>query len=225
MTASASFTFTGAAGSLQKLQAITQGALVEATLDNLAGVQSVAWDIFSTDETGTSHTITTSGPKNSVAQLTAGPAGTAGILRCIVNGTITATAKWWVPASNGSEVGCVDETTQSDSVYHTAGIINQAIRNADTLTRTAIVAGGTHNAALYTVVRVDGTSPATINLPSASGHRGMIEIVEVRGGTSTIDIVPDGAEYVDSTGGTLASTAPFARIRLKSDGDAEWQVQ
>jgi hypothetical protein len=114
-TASAAFTFTGASGSLARLDASASASVV-ATLDNLAGVSSIAWSVYATDETGGTYTLVASGPSGSICTFTSGIAGTAGILQCTINGgvnpttgdvdaTMTKRAKWQVKTAAGYDIG------------------------------------------------------------------------------------------------------------------------
>jgi len=144
-TPSPAFTFSGGSGSLVKLQT-TAATSVSATLDSTSGVASVTWSVVGTDETRTlaSYTLTPSGSLGETVTLTSGAAGTAVILQCKVNGgingqtgavddSLTARAKFWVPATGtGLEVGCVGEDDESNSTHGWTGIINAAVRNVAT---------------------------------------------------------------------------------------------
>lgn len=126
---------------------VSAGSTVTATLDSTDGVRSVTWSVIGTDETRTaaSYTLTQSGSVGQTVELTAGAAGTAGILLCEINGginlqteqadaTTRATAKWYVPTSGGAEVGCVNEQLESDSTFGWTGIVNASARTASNAT-------------------------------------------------------------------------------------------
>jgi hypothetical protein len=142
---SPSFHF-AAQSALVKYSATAAGSVV-ATLDSLSGVRSVAWSVITTDDTDVaatrSATIITSGTLGSICTLTAGAAGTAGILRCVINGgindqteqpdaTYTAKAKFYVLTADGYEVICADEQLESNSTFGWAVPVNAAIRYAGT---------------------------------------------------------------------------------------------
>lgn len=195
-TASAAFTFDGAAGSLLKLST-TASATVTATIDSLDGVSTIAWSVASTDESMApgDYTLTTSGPKGSVVTLTSDAAGTAGILQCRINGGInpqtgaaeaayTKRAKWHVPTAGGLEVGCIDEAFESDPVYGTTGLINAAVRS---------VGGGSG------VTSVSGTAP----IVSSGGATPAISISAASGGAAGS---MSAAHYTLVNGATSSAT-------------------
>ncbi len=138
-TVSPAFTFSGVVTSLAK-KSVAAATSFSATLDSIAGVNSVAWSIVGTDETTTAgtYTLTPSGTKGETVTLTSAGAGTAGILSVTVNGGVdprtgsastdmTASAKFYVPLADGGEVGCVGETTQSSTFGWTL-FVNQMAR-------------------------------------------------------------------------------------------------
>ncbi len=122
----------------------TAGGTVVATLDSLSGVRTVAWSVVGTDDTDVvatrNATITPSGSLGSICTLTAGAAGTAGILKCTINGGIndqtgasdaaySATAKFYVPAATSSlEVVANGEQMESNSQFGWTLPVNAAIR-------------------------------------------------------------------------------------------------
>jgi len=197
-TASAAFTFDGAAGSLLKLSTTTASATVTATIDSLDGVSTIAWSVASTDESMApgDYTLTTSGPKGSTVEFTSDAAGTAGILQCRINGGInpqtgaaeaayTKRAKWYVPTAGGLEVGCIDEAFESDPVYGTTGLINAAVRS---------VGGGSG------VTSVSGTAP----IVSSGGATPAISISAASGGAAGS---MSAAHFSLVDGATSAATA------------------
>ena len=120
MAASPAFSM-NAGGSLAKLSIAASGAIT-ATLDSVVGVRSVAWSISRTDDTTTSgsYTLVQSGSVGQTVDFNAAGAGTAGILRCVINGGISnetdqpssttrAEAKFFVPTAGGDEVLVQDE--------------------------------------------------------------------------------------------------------------------
>jgi hypothetical protein len=123
----------------------------------------------STDETTdtTDYTLTPSGSVGQIVTFTAGAAGTAGILKCTINGGVdpatgevsaamTTTGKWFVPAANMLEVICVDEQMESNSTFGWTEPINAAIRQA---------AGGVGSG---TVTEVTVTAPLTVTSPTTT---------------------------------------------------------
>lgn len=144
MAVSAAFTFAGAAGSLQKL-AVAASTAWSATLDNVAGVVSVEWEIVSTDETTapSDYTLVASGPRGSTVSSTSLTAGTAAILRCLVNrgraDQASARAKVGVLTAGGLWVGAFDEELEHDPVYGSTEIVNAAVRAAGSISATPSV--------------------------------------------------------------------------------------
>ena len=142
---SPSFSING--GDLDSKASVTASGSVVATLDSLVGVSSVAWSIAGTDETASAadYTLSLSGTKNSVCTTTALAAGTAAILKCVINGGIdpftgaakpeyVQTIKFFVPTAGGYEVGCVGETNESDPEFGSLGIVNAAVRGVSAAT-------------------------------------------------------------------------------------------
>jgi hypothetical protein len=120
---------------------VSAGGDIVATLDDPSGVDTCVWSVTATDETTapSEYTLTPFGPSNSSVVFSAADFGTAGILRCIINGGIskatklpdpigtTSTAKWFVPDA-GFEVGAAGEQMESDPTYGSTGLFNSAIR-------------------------------------------------------------------------------------------------
>jgi len=125
----------GAAGAKASVSA---AGAVSATLETIAGVRAVTWSVAGTDETTTagSFTLTQSGSIGQNCSLTAGGAGTAGILKatCAMrDGTYeTTTAKWYVPTTvRGLEVIAYAEEGESGASGW-AEPVNEMCRAADT---------------------------------------------------------------------------------------------
>jgi hypothetical protein len=138
---------------------VTAAGAVVATLDSTTSVSQVEWDIIGTDETSVigDYTLVQSGPFGETVTTTALAAGTAAILRCRINNGIgvngnndpsstIATAKFFVPLADGGEVGCKDETYESDATYGSTGILNGVARRLAVVP--ASVASVTGNAPL-----------------------------------------------------------------------------
>jgi hypothetical protein len=190
MAASPAFTFTGASGSLARLDT-TAGATVTATLDNLAGVGQVTWSVVGTDDAGGTYTLATSGPLGSVCTFTAGSAGTAGGLKCTVNAgldatgaadaTLSATAKWSVPTAAGFHVGFAGENAEHNSTYGWLSIVNDVARNAvvgggSTFADNAFRVTGSSDATKRLAFEVDGLTTATtrtVTIPDKNGTLAM----------------------------------------------------
>jgi len=167
---------------------VTAGSTVQFNLNSLDGIRSTEWEVIGTDETGTPATypITLSGLYNSRATITAGAAGTAGIMRSKVNGGIDpateksssamqTTIKWFVPTTDGLEVLCGGEVNESNTSAGTAEPINEGIR--------AIAAGGssadfkhsvriatTANDSLSGLAARDGVTPVAGNRVLVKDH-------------------------------------------------------
>lgn len=187
--ASPAFTFTGASGSLARLDT-TAGATVTATLDNLAGVGQVTWSVVGTDDAGGTYTLVTSGPLGSVCTFTAGSAGTAGGLKCTVNAgldatgavdaTLSATAKWSVPTAAGFHVGFAGENTEHNSTYGWLEIVNDVARamvaSASTFADSAFRVYGSSDATKLVALEVDGLTTGTtrtVTIPDKNGTLAM----------------------------------------------------
>ena len=171
-TVSPSFTFAGVSTPLAK-KSVAASSSVSATLDSIAGVNSVAWSIVSTDEStsSASYTLVTSGAKGETVTFTSLAAGTGGLLKCTVNGGVdpqtgnpstamSATAKFFVPTAGGGEVGVTGETTESHATHGSTGIINFAVRN---VAGSAVTSVG----AAAPITSTGGTTP-TIGISPAS---------------------------------------------------------
>lgn len=192
---SPAFTFTGASGSLARFDA-PASTTVTATLDDLTGINSVAWSVVGTDETGGTYTLTTSGTLGSVASFTSGAAGTCGILQCTVNGgvnpatgdvdeTMTATAKWSVPTAGGLHVVAAGEDMEHNSTYGWTGPVNAGIRAAS-------LASGSFSDATFNVydnvdntkvwkVQVSGVTTGTTRthtVPNANGTFALLSLAQ-----------------------------------------------
>jgi hypothetical protein len=115
---------------------VAAGGTITATLDSVAGVDTVAWEVIGTDETSSAEDLTTalvqSGIKGETVTFDALGVGTAGVLKATANGNplLFATVKWFVPAVNGLEVGAANEERESDPTFGTTGVVNAAIRGA-----------------------------------------------------------------------------------------------
>lgn len=111
----------------------TPSESVTATLDSVAGVNSVAWTVAGGDDlvSAASYTLTPSGVKGETVTFSmSATAGTALILQAVVNADpmLYARAKVWIPANNGLEVGADGEAYEGDATHGTARIQNEAIR-------------------------------------------------------------------------------------------------
>ena len=88
----------------------TAGEAITATLDSVAGVNSVQWTVAAGDDLVApgAYTLVASGVKGeTVAFNASATVGTALLLQAVVNAdpTLYARAKVWVPAANGLETG------------------------------------------------------------------------------------------------------------------------
>lgn len=112
---------------------VPAGGPVVATLDSIAGVKVTSWRISTTDETTApgDYALAVSGSVGEQCDTVALIAGTAAILEATVTDgvqTDVKTAKFFVPAPSGFEVGCAGEQLESDPVFGTTGLVNNIIR-------------------------------------------------------------------------------------------------
>lgn len=121
---------------------VAASATVYAKLDSIAGINQVAWDVFSTDGTSDpgSFALTQSGVVGEQVHFTADALGTSGILRVTINAGVgpkgnvdldatQSRVKWRVLAANGLEVGAAGEGFEADPLG-TTKLVNAAIRGA-----------------------------------------------------------------------------------------------
>lgn len=167
ITANPAFAING--GSVGVKASVSAAAAVTASISNVIGVRTVQWSISGTDETTepSDYTLVQSGSVGQSVACTALAAGTAAILKCIINSGInsatglpdpigtTATVKFFVPTSNGYEVGCAGEEYESDATYGSTGLLNSAIRG---------IAAAPGGAITVTVDNVADTSVAGITI-------------------------------------------------------------
>ena len=198
---------------------VSAAGAVSATLESTSGVRTVAWSITGTDETSEAadYTLATSGTVGQNVATTALTAGTAAILKVVINGGInlqtgladtaatTATAKFYVPTAGGGEVGCVGETTESDSAFGFTGIINFGVRNVAGSAVQSIVGN-----APIVVDDTDPTSPELSFTPSANvamGGYGFTGCASVANASGALTL--DGTSV--SIGGTSATIVNIGR--------------
>lgn len=215
---------------------VSASGSVTATLDSTDGVRRVEWSVIGTDETTeiTDYTLTPSGSIGQTVTLTAGAAGTAGILRCQINGGLNAqeqpdsatraTAKWYVLTAGGAEVGCVNETYESNATYGWTGLVNAALRTAGVTvpTFTSIPYRG------YLAKATDGSDGAT------QAERIVFTGAPVDIDSAIVQFWPDStltasdADYATFTvrvrdpDGSLISTATAVTTRI-TGGTGDWQ--
>lgn len=117
--------------------AIAAGGAITATLDSIAGVNSVTWTIASADDLSVpgDYTLVQSGIVGQTCAFNAlATLGTAALLKAVVNGdpTLYALAKFYVLSANGLETGADNEQYEGDATHGTARLMNEAIRAAGT---------------------------------------------------------------------------------------------
>ena len=183
----------GAAGAPLSVAA---GAAVTATLDSVAGVNSVAWSIASGDDLVApgDYTLVTSGVKGETCDTNASATqGTAAIIQAVVNGdpTLYARAKFYVLAANGMETGADGELYEGDATHGTARISNEAIRASGS----GSYAPANRLITTTTPLLIDGGASAdlsanrTLSLPASSGaangYMSSAHYTLVNGATST----------------------------------------
>ena len=154
----------------------TAGEAITATLDSVAGVNSVQWSVAAGDDLVApgAYTLVTSGVKGeNVAFNASATVGTALLLQAVVNAdpTLYARAKVWVPAANGLETGADGEGYEGDATHGTTGIQNAAIRASGVGTAVPIA----RTLTATTPIRIDGGASAdlsadrTLSILAASG--------------------------------------------------------
>ncbi len=160
----------GTAGVKASVSATTA---VTAALDSTDGIRSCAWSVIGTDETSAvgSYTLVQSGSVGQSVAFTSLGAGTAMILRVIVNGGIdlqtgladasgtSATVKVYVPTASGYEVGAAGEQYESNATTGATGIVNAGVRAID-----AVSPGGVP----VKIVRVATTAALPANTRSGN---------------------------------------------------------
>ena len=119
---------------------VSAASTVALTLDSIVGVRSVQWIVLSTDESTTTsdYTLAQSGSIGQIATFTSLVAGTAVLVKVIVNSGLVRgvpnldetsnTIKVFVPTNEGLEVGVAGETYESDPTFGTTGLLNAPIR-------------------------------------------------------------------------------------------------
>lgn len=198
--------------------ACSAASAVTATLDSISGVRTVTWSIASTDETTAvaNYTLVQSGSVGQNVATTSLAAGTAAILKVIINGGqdlqtgladaagTTATAKFYVATTGGLEVGAAGEKLESDATYGSTGIINAAVRS---------VAGSVVSAVTATrpIVSSGGTTPDLSWLPNANvamatfGFTGCSSVANA-GGALALSAGTGAASLTGSTTATVAAS-------------------
>lgn len=247
---SPAFTFTGAAGSLQK-RAVPAGGSVTATLDSLDGITTnVLWSIETTDDQTTpgDYTLTPSGAFDSVVTFNAEGLGTAGLLKATVNNGVdpltgrpsaamSARAKFYVPAANGHEVVTYDEQNESSSTKGWMPLLNAAIRGAAsgasgaarrwTFKALVTVAASPYTAEWGEFVLVDPTGGVTVNMPTGVGHAGEAILVmnasAIFGGSDVITVegYNSGAETINEDP-TLVLNGMYAGAEITTNGSVNY---
>lgn len=186
-----------------------------AQLDDLTGVDTAEWAIVATDETSlaAAYTLAISGPKNSIATMTALGLGTAAILQCRINGGINkatqrpdpggtvARAKLFVPAANGNEVICAGELLESNPTFGYAGIVNALLR-----TQNILSSGFTTLSASFTQPAVGSVVTADVAF-SGWAVVGQVVFVEAAG-YYLVTAVPNVSQITLKNLGYGANVAP-----------------
>lgn len=229
---------------------VSASGTVTATLDSIVGVNRVTWSVMSTDDTRlpSSYTLTPSGSIGQTVTLTAGAAGTAGILRCVINAGLdlqtgapsaatAATGKWYVPTSNGFEVIAGDETLESDSRVGWGKAINAALRAAGDAVESAALDALNLNDLSAFVSLADSSETITLaqgrrrHLPASTLTQRRTKTLSTTGAVQgdTIQIVREdkstmpldilvGSTLLFSLGGPGVVTAKFDGTTWKLDG-------
>lgn len=225
MTISAAIRVEGQAAGLP-YQA-TPGEAITATLDSVAGVNSVAWSVAGGDDlvSAASYTLTASGVKGETVDFTmSGTAGTAMILQAVVNAdpTIYGRVKVWIPANNGLEVGADGEGYEGDATHGTARIQNEAIRASGVgaqvpqtrlLTTTAplrIDGGGSADLSAdrtFTITAATGVATGTVTLGGDLAGTGSTAAAPRTSGINSTTVPAGGAL---ATGTVLRATGVSA---------------
>ena len=179
--------------------AIAAGGAITATLDSIAGVNSVTWTIASADDLSVpgDYTLVQSGIVGQTCAFNAlATLGTAALLKAVVNGdpTLYALAKFYVLSANGLETGADNEQYEGDATHGTARLMNEAIRAAGT------TAGVTATAPLASS---GGFTPDISLTPGTAG-----QIIVTNAGATA------GAWVSVSGDATLASTGALTTTKI-----------
>lgn len=208
----------GTAGVKASVSATTA---VTAALDSTDGIRSCAWSVIGTDETSAvgSYTLVQSGSVGQSVAFTSLGAGTAMILRVIVNGGIdlqtgladasgtSATVKVYVPTASGYEVGAAGERYESNATTGATGIVNAGVRAID-----AVSPGGIP----VKIVRVATTAALPANTRS-----GNVLTADANGAFAAIDGVTlsAGEAFLAQNEGGGASHVNNGAYTLTTVGD------
>lgn len=201
---------------------VAAGGAITAVLDDASGVTSTTWTVESTDDSTTpaTYTLTPSGVGDSQVSFTASTAGTAGILKAVVNGgslggvvqpTYTFRARWHVPTTGaGLSVAVFDEGLEFDSTFGWSKLLNNLIRYQSTalLANLTTVKTSNYSAALYEMVRVDPSGGAfAVELPDASTEGATISIWNVTSSTTAVTVNRSGSDTINGATSQSLTTA------------------
>ena len=208
----------------------TTSESVTATLDSVAGVNSVAWSVAGGDDlvAAASYTLTPSGVKGETVTFSmSATAGTALILQAVVNAdpTLYARAKVWIPANNGLEVGADGEGYEGDATHGTARIQNEAIRASGVGTDVPQTRLITTTAPL----RIDGSGSAdlsadrTLTITAATGAAtGTVTLGGDLAGTGSTAAAPRTSGINSTTVGAGGALATGTVLRATGVSAAAW---
>ncbi len=139
---------------------VTDGNTVTIALADVTGVSTWGISCTDADETSTASAITsalTINPTTKQASFTAPAAGKAMLFRSVVNGgissttgqadsSLTSTFKVSVPTANGLHVGTANERLEHSPTSGWVGVLNETVREVDTLISGGGGGGGSSNA-------------------------------------------------------------------------------
>lgn len=207
--------------------AVSVSSAVTATLASTDGVRQCAWSVIGTDETSSvgSYTLVQSGSVGQNVAFTSLGAGTAMLLKVIVNAGInsqtgladaagtSATVKVYVPTASGAEVGAVGERYESDATFGATGLLNSAIRAVD-----AVSPGG---------IPIKIVKAATVAALPANTRSGNVLTADANGAFPTIGgsvtINPGDAFLVKDEGGGASHVNNGAyTLTTAGDGSNPW---
>jgi hypothetical protein len=222
---------------------VAASSAVTATLDSVAGVNSVVWRISSTDETTLpeDYTLVPSGIRGENVAFNALAVGTSGILEALINDGIDetrnvnpflrGTCEFNVPTAGGLLVGCVNETFEGDATFGSTPKLNSAIRGIGDSSAVAWVVPGVktadYTAAVGELVIVDATGgDVVVTLPSSvasnKGKRICVTLLPDAPGNS-VNISPAVGQTLNGDGPPGFELTPFyLGAVVVSDGAGKW---
>jgi hypothetical protein len=201
---------------------------VTATLDSIDGVDTVVYEVISTDEltSPSNFPLTVSGAKGETVTWTAGAAGTAGILQATINGgrvgitggqnivdyTRTRTSvKWTVLTDGGLAVGCSGERGQGGSAGWLP-LLNGVVRGVGTTANvSSLVVVVSTNKSLASVADSSLTVACSSLTVLVSQNKSLASVAD-----SSLTVLASSLTVADSTEAVTRSSADSSLTVLAS---------